>query len=165
MDDVKAVAEMVAAVDVVETTDVTVKSVTNVTRSAISLANARKTPIAAIVAMALVTLLVTAASRRTSRLAIHATEPVIWPVTVQTLRVVVEIVSAAIAVIVESATIETCLVTLVTRAVTFHATVQMAPSLATTVATRDISVVNVPRMVAEIKRRKTFINASINHFS
>ena len=152
--DVKEADEMVAAVvDVVVTTDVTVKSVTNVTRSAISLANARKMLIAVIVAMGLVTLLVTAASRRTSRLAIHATEPVIWHVTVQTLRVVVENVTAEIAVIVEIATvIETCLVTLVTRAVTFHATVQMAPSLATTVATRDISVVNVPKMVAEIKK-------------
>lgn len=53
VDDVKAaavVAEMVAAVDAVVTTDVTVRSVTNVTKSAISLANARKTLIAAIVA-------------------------------------------------------------------------------------------------------------------
>lgn len=72
----------------------------------------------------------TAANRRTNRLAILATEPVIWPVTVQTHQAVVVIASVAIVVvIVEIVTpIGTCLVTLVTRAVTFHATVQMAPS-------------------------------------
>lgn len=152
----EVVAEMVV-VAVVVTTDVTVRSVTSVTKSVISLANARRTLIVVTVAMGLVTLLEIAANRRTNRLAIHATELVIWHVTVQTLRVVEVIVNAVIAVaIVETAVvaimIETCLVTPVTRVGTFHATVQMAPSHATTVATRDISVVNVPKMVAEIKK-------------
>lgn len=82
-------------------------------------------------------MLETAASHPTNRLAIHATEPVIWPVTVRTLRVVAVIVNAVatVAVTVNAevtvaaiAVNVTCLVTLVTRVVTFHATVQMAPS-------------------------------------
>lgn len=75
----------------------------------------------------------TAASHQTNRLAIHATKEVIWHVTVQTLRaVVVAIVNVAnvvVSVVANAvAMIETCPVTLVTRAVTFRATVQMAPS-------------------------------------
>lgn len=95
-----------------------------------------------------------AVNLQTNRLAIHATELVIWPVIVRMLRVVAAIVIAVIVAIeiMIVVVIETCHVTLVTRAVTFHVTVQMAPSHATTVATRGISVVNVPKMVAEIKK-------------
>lgn len=160
----EVVAEMVVAVVVVGvvTMDAIVRSVTNVTKLVISLANARKMLIVVTVVTGLVTLLETAASHQTNRLAIHATELVIWHVIVQTLRaavvVVVVVIVNAVTVVVVSAVnavaimIETCLVTLVTRAVTFHATVQMAPSHATTVAIRDISVVNAPKMVAELKK-------------
>lgn len=173
---VKVVDEMVAAavVVVVVTMDATVRSVTNVTKLGISHANARKTLIVVIVAMGLVTLPETAASRPTNRLAIHATEPAIWPVTVRMLRAVAVIVNAvviaaaivnAVVIAVAIAVNATCLVTLVTRVVTFHATVRMAPSHAIRAATRDISVVNVPRMVAEIKKqKKTFIMPALNHF-
>jgi len=171
---VMAVVVMVVAVAAVATImGAIVKSVTNVTKSVISLANARKMLIVVIVAMGLVTLLEIAARVRMNHLAIHATELVIWPVIALTLRLVEVVVVVVVAIVIVetvviAVAIETmiglCLVTLVTRVVTFHATVQMAPSHVTTVATRGISVVNAPKMVAETKKYNIH-NASINHFS
>jgi len=147
------VAVVMAVVDVHVILDVTVKSVTNVTKSVILLANARKMLIVAIVVMGLVTLLEIAVNHRTSRLAIHATELVIWPVTARMLRLVVvaAVVVIAVAIVVEIM-IDRCLVILATRVVIFHATVQTALSHVTIAVTRDILVVNVPKMVAEIKK-------------
>jgi hypothetical protein len=153
-----AVMAVVAMVEiVVAIMDVIVRSVTSVTKLGISHENAKKTLIVVIVAMGLVTLHETAAKVRTNHLAIHATELVIWHVIVQMLRVVVAEVVVVIVIVVTvivaiEIMIDQCLVIRVTRADTFHVIVQMVPSHVTTVATRDISVVNAPKMVAETNK-------------